>query len=84
MEADVRVHPVQVRVNRKWSGVLFFNRSHMPTLRHLVLLKFKEGVDKEAVAGSISTGLNGLPSLITFKSFTCGVAPLVSGQALPS
>ena len=56
----------------------------MPTLRHLVLLKFTEGVDKEAVAGSISTGLNGLPSLITFKSFTCGVAPLVSGQALPS
>ena len=73
---------VLFRVNRK--VLLFFNRSHMPTLRHLVLLKFKEGVDQEAGAGSISTGLNGLPSLITFKSFTCGVAPLVSGQALPS
>jgi len=41
-------------------------------LRHLVLLKFKEGVDREAAAREISVELAKLPSQIPFLAYNFG------------
>eukprot|EP00729_Bicosta_minor_P016553 gene16553-30269_t len=42
-------------------------------IRHIVLLKFKEGADKAAVSAAISAALNALPAAIPeIKSYTCG------------
>ena len=44
------------------------------SVRHVVLLKFKEGVNKEEAADAISKGLNALPDEIKeIKSFSCGL-----------
>jgi hypothetical protein len=44
----------------------------MAHVRHLVLLKFKEGVDREAAARDISAALANLPAQIPFLNYQFG------------